>query len=269
MLGPATAPSAPAPQLLAASETRYDAAGRTYQTAERHLHPSGDPNLEQDRSVTTHAYDDAGRRIATYAGIDDDTGTIVDYRLVAQYGYDNAGNLISVTDALHTETEPRVTEYEYDAVNRRVLTRFPRVGNEPTRATRVVEYDKAGQRIAETDELNRTTRFKYDGLGRLCQVTDPDLRITTYKYDWAGNLLEQTDALNRATTCRYDALGRRVRRTLPGEQFESFTYDLEGNRLTQTDFEGKTTAFAYDVLRRLRRITPDAAFAGETPVEFE
>src|SRR6185503_17398392 len=175
----------------------------------------------------------------------------------------------SVTDALHTETAPRVTEYEYDAVNRRVLTRFPQAGTEATRATRLVGYDKAGGRVAETDELNRTTRFKYDGLGRLIQVTDPDLRVTKYKYDWAGNLLEQTDARNNTTTYKYDALGRRLRRTLPGEQFESFTYDVQGNRLTQTDFERKTTTFTYDILGRLRKITPDTAFVGETPVQFE
>jgi RHS repeat-associated protein len=269
VLMPDTTPSAPAPQILAASETRYDAGGRAYATAEKRLHPSGDPNLEEDRSLTTHAYDDAGRRIATYVALDDESGTIWDGRLVAQYGYDQAGNLTSVTDALHSETEPRVTEYEYDAVNRRTLSRFPQIGTEPTRATRSVEYDKAGRRVAETDELNRTTRFKYDGLGRLCEVTDPDLRVTTYKYDWVGNLLEQTDALNHSTTYRYDALGRRVRRTLPGEQFEAFTYDAEGNRLTQTDFEQKTTTFTYDVLRRLRKITPDASFVGETPVQFE
>jgi RHS repeat-associated protein len=269
VLTPATTPSAPAPEVLAASETRYDAAGRIYQTTEKRSHPSGDPNLEEDRSVTTHVYDDAGRRIATYAGVDDDAGTMVDNRLIAQYGYDDAGNLTSVTNALHSETTPRVTEYEYDGMNRRVLTRFPQVGTEPARATRLVEYDKAGRRIAETDELNRTTRFKYDGVGRLCQVKDPDLRITTYKYDWAGNLLEQTDARNNTTSYRYDALGRRVRRTLPGEQFESFTYDAAGNRLTQTDFEQKTTTFTYDVVGRLRKVTPDPAFVGETPVQFD
>src|SRR5439155_1127891 len=104
------------------ARTVYDAAGRVYQTAERRLHPSGDPDLEEDRSVTTHAYDDAGRRIATSVALDDETGQLFDGRLVAQYFYDDAGNLTGVTDALHTETAPRVTEYEYDGMNRRVLT---------------------------------------------------------------------------------------------------------------------------------------------------
>ena len=84
ILTPTTTPAAPAPTILAASETRYDVAGRVYQTAERRLHPSGDPNLEEDRSVTTHAYDDAGRRTATFVALDDETGQLVDSRLVAQ-----------------------------------------------------------------------------------------------------------------------------------------------------------------------------------------
>src|SRR5207247_6577707 len=50
VLTPTTTPAAPAFQVLAASETRYDIAGRVYQTAERRLHHSGDADHEEDRS---------------------------------------------------------------------------------------------------------------------------------------------------------------------------------------------------------------------------
>ncbi|HWQ91673.1 MAG TPA: RHS repeat-associated core domain-containing protein [Clostridia bacterium] len=252
------------PRVLAATETRYDIGGRVYQTAERRLDPSGDPALETDRTQTTHEYDAAGRRLKTWVMVDDQDGNFVESRLVGEYSYDPSGNVLTFTDASSEKTE-----YEYDAMNRRVLTRFPLASGESVRTTRLTRYNEAGLRVAEIDDLNRSTSFGYDSLGRLIRVTDPDGRMTDYKYDWFGNLVEQTDALRRTTTFRYDVLSRRTRRELPGTQFETFTYDAAGNRLTHSDFNGKTTVFTYDVLNRLRKITPDASLVGETPVQFD
>jgi RHS repeat-associated protein len=250
--------------IVSATRTHYDYLGHIDETAQRRLDPGGDPDLETDRTRTSYEYDAGGRRLKTYVMVDDDTGNFIDQRLIQDNTYDDAGNVLSATDAAGS-----VTEYEYDAMNRRTLVRYPLATGESIRATRITGYDGAGRRTNEVDELKRATQFAYDGLDRLTKVTDPDLRVTKYRYDWFGNQLDQTDALNRVTLYRYDALSRRIRRELPGLQFETMTYDAEGNPLTRTDFNGKLTSYTYDVLNRLRKVTPDVSFTGETPIQFD
>ena len=79
-------------------------------------------------------------------------------------------------------------------------------------------YDDAGHRTTETDELSRTTTFKYDCESRLYEVDDatlPTAQKTTYAYDEVGNRISQTDAKLQTTLIGYDPMGRETSRTYP------------------------------------------------------
>lgn len=212
--------------------------------------------------TTTYAYDVAGNRTAvtsqlgnktTYSYNDDGRlSTVVDprgnvsgadaalYRTV--YGYDAAGNVLSVSDPL-------------------------------SHATSYV-YDRVGRRTSRTDANQHTVASAYDELGRLTKVTGADLKDTNYSYDSAGNLATRTDAKQRATTYGYDALHRLTSVTTPLGKQLSYAYDVAGNLVKRVDGNGNataadpndgTTVYTHDALDRLAAVdysdlTPDVAF---------
>lgn len=82
--------------------------------------------------------------------------------------YDVVGNLTKTTDPLG-----RVTQYRYDAGNRRVAMIYP------DKTERHYAYNAAGQLTAETNELGQVTKRSYDAHGNLATLTDPAGNITT------------------------------------------------------------------------------------------
>src|SRR5690606_17519610 len=77
--------------------------------------------------------------------------------------------------------------------------------------TRITTYDAAGQVIATTDALGRTTTYEYDDLGRLVKTTLPDpdgvggedAPEYETEYSKVGNVLREIDALGNVTTYEY------------------------------------------------------------------
>jgi len=196
--------------------------------------------------------------------------------LVTSYQYDNAGNVRYVTDPRNNTVETL-----YDGQGRATRVNYPATDEHPATYSET-HYDILGRRVAVTDQEGRTTRYRYDALGRLVEVRqylDPSLAAgdadfalspshaqvlsTTYTYDELGNQLTQSDALGRVTSYRADALGRRLTRTLPkavgdtAAPTEQLKYDEWGRLWKRTDFAGKTTTFEYDTLGRLKTKTAD------------
>jgi RHS repeat-associated protein len=173
---------------------------------------------------------------------------------VTQYGYDQNGRIISVTD--------------------------------PLRYTVESEYDGAGNLIAKTDENGNRTEYAYDEFNRLIAVTDALGIVTSYEYDNNGNRVSQTDGMSNAeiyeynarnllsksedangiteeleynagglltrqsgVSFTYDSHGRELEKTADGVSI-SKTWDNNGNLLTLTDAAGTTTN-AYDGMNRL------------------
>ena len=90
--------------------------------------------------------------------------------------------------------------------------------------------------LAQT--ANTTTKYTYDALDRLTQVTDPSGLATTYQYDGLSDPTSLTG---------------------PDTGVTARTYDAAGNVLTATDAKGILVSYAYDAQnRRLSASYPDS-----------
>jgi len=90
--------------------------------------------------------------------------------------------------------------------------------------------------LAQT--ANTTTKYSYDALDRLTQVTDPSGLNTTYQYDGLSDPTSQAS---------------------PDTGVTARTYDAAGNVLTATDAKGILVTYTYDAQnRRLSASYPDS-----------
>jgi fibro-slime domain-containing protein/RHS repeat-associated protein len=235
---------------LSFTASAYDDAGRlTLSTA---------PVTATTGQDTTYEYDDAGRQTAVETVVN---GVIQR----AEYGYDSAGRQLLMRDALDHETHTI-----YDDAGRPIKTLFH------DGSYTLTAYDQRGRKIAETDQLNRTTDYEYDRFGNLTAVVLPEIvgyegvGLTPtlarpryeYSYDDYGNLVRVRDTLTHDNVYAYDELGRRVSHTLPLGQVETWRYNTLGQQDRHVDFTGTVEKLVYDTLGRLQTQTWHASETG-------
>ncbi|MEO8305631.1 MAG: RHS repeat-associated core domain-containing protein [Betaproteobacteria bacterium] len=185
----------------------------------------------EEGQATTYAYDGLGRLIAV-AGLAGD----------ASYAYDEAGNLITQTDALG-----RITRFRYDALNRLIGKSYP--GGEAESSA----YDAVGNLVATTDANGKVTTHLYDAMNRVVTTTLPGGATIFYTYNTSGQRATVTD--QRGTTSYvYDSLGRLATLTQPTGEVLNYTRDANGNLLTLAT-PAATVNYAYDALDRLVQVT--------------
>jgi YD repeat-containing protein len=73
-------------------------------------------------------------------------------------------------------------------------------------------HDKNGNRILVADPNNNVTKFAYDELNRLIQVTNADSTTRQITYDPAGNKIAETDENSHVTVYTYDQLNRLIKK---------------------------------------------------------
>jgi RHS repeat-associated protein len=157
---------------------------------------------------------------------------------ITQYGYDDQGNVTSVTDPLN-----RVTANAYDALNRLKQV------TDPTNGVTGYGYDGLDQLVSVSDPRGNTTGYTLDGLGNLAAQTSPDTGTTTNTHDAAGNLSTSTDAKGQSMSYTYDAMNRVTR----------IVYDqATGTQLKQVDYAYDQGANGFG---RLTSITESSAVA--------
>lgn len=115
-------------------------------------------------------------------------------------------------------------------------------------------YDAESRVATMTDGKGTVTTYGYDKLDRLASVSTP-AKTFTYTYDQNGNLTGRTDATN-TSSFTYDELNRRTAETVAGSS-KNYGYDANGNQTSLTDAWG-TTSYTYFADNRVKTITDPA-----------
>ena len=156
---------------------------------------------------------------------------------VTQLELDPSGNIVrTITDPCGLDL---TTEYEYDPVGRITRkTRFREAGG-PNTVVTTYTYDSMGrliESILDSNLLNLTTQYEYDGCNRITKVTHPRGTEINYDYDYRGRLVGRTfDPYDLALNTGY-------------------SYDGCDRRITKTDAKGNITNYEYNSLNRLIKI---------------
>ncbi|MFN8518148.1 MAG: RHS repeat-associated core domain-containing protein [Chloroflexota bacterium] len=229
---------------LRKTTTSYDDAGRVTSVVDNDVaSPSGNEDLE-----TTYAYDDDGNQ----TGVRAPTSSRTTFG-VTRTVYDELGRVTSVTASCTSSgttvpSSPACTAAGTADASHNITTTtaYDAVGN-------VLSLEMPDPAAGTGSTTTITTRYAYDGAGRLCRVlenastdlqglADPctssvtstsDGNVSTrYGYDKAGNLVTATDAEGSTQTYAFDRLGRMTSRTDGLGATESWSYDVRGNRLT-------------------------------------
>ncbi|MDM5181661.1 DUF6531 domain-containing protein [Massilia sp. DJPM01] len=199
---------------------------------------------------------------------------------LVRYGYDGAGQLLSVTDAngdlsrqftwadglmtSHTtalglvssytwaevEGQPRVvacrssegehTEFRYDVAGRQSWAT-----DELGRSAHWV-YDENFQIVACTDLDGGSYRMHYNAAGQPLLIELPGERTIAFEYDQSGRIVAETDPLGRVTHTAYDGNSLRVSQltTADGKRWSAH-YDYLGRLLSSTDPLGREARQEY------------------------
>ena len=180
------------------------------------------------------------------------------------YTYDSNGNRLTMTDVLGSEV------YTYNSLGQ-ILTRRDRMngvwvntydatGNlltskDPLNNTSTLTYTALGQLATIKNARNNTTTLTHDSQGRLTQIKDANNKNTNFGYDSRARVTSTTNALNETTSFEYDLKDRLKKVTYPDANFVQYAYDLAGRRTGMTDARNNTTTYAYDGAYRLTGIT--------------
>ncbi len=120
----------------------------------------------------------------------------------------------------------------------------------PDGSRKFYNYDERGNRVLETDQLGRNTRWEYDAWGHLVKETKPEGLEMEYLYDEAGDLVCVRDNGGREKLLAYDACHNLIQRKIKTEeghfQEQSYAYDAKGRLIKETDGEGHETCYHYE-----------------------
>ena len=151
------------------------------------------------------------------------------------YGYNAAGDLLEVTDAMGN-----VTSMSYDSLGRKIDMIDPDMGYWK------YTYDANGNLITQTDAKGQRRRFHYDPINRVYQKEYLDTADSSvdYVYDLGingiGRLYSASNAAGETIYDEYDSLGQvlSVTRSISGAPLSAYTttysYDLTGKLKSMT-----------------------------------
>jgi YD repeat-containing protein len=234
----------------------YDNAHRLTQIADNQgnkiiytLDNAGNRIQEDIRSLSNTLRQTRSRVFNSVNQLYQDIGGTNPLTQITTYGYDNQGNLTTVTDPLS-----HVTTNAYDALSRLIQVTAP--------GSTVTQYglNARDQLVSVTDPRSNVTSYTVNALDDLTQQVSPDTGTTSNTYDAAGNVLTSTDAKGQVTTYTYDALNRVTEATFHDNSKVQYVYDAgtygKGHltSLTEKNPAGTvitTTVYTYDQHGRL------------------
>jgi len=250
----------------------YDAIGRLTSTTL----PDATPNDRLGRPVTHFVYDIVGNVVATTDPAGRITNNTYDLlnrltktqlplpgtdttrpRPTTLYQYDAVGNVVVTTDYISANVS-RVTQNEYDYMNRITKTTLPSPSIGAARPVTTYEYDKIGNQTTVTQSssasnaIQKTTKFVFDDLNRLVQTQSPNPTtgaigggpVSVSTFDLVGRLISSKDPLNRITSYFYDDLDRLTKvigAHLDGQPIGNTTDKIPSESRTFYDAAGNVT----------------------------
>jgi RHS repeat-associated protein len=217
--------------------------------------------------TTDLGYDELGNAVSTTGpAVQVETGgaAAVSARPVNRVGLNTFGDTSETQDP-----NGRTATSVVDRLGRVVRTESPDYTKpgESTAGKSVVrtEYDALGNPVKETDPRGGITKYRYDQLGRLREMTRPDPGGTWYyTYTRVGERLSTTDPTGARVEATYDDLGRQVtstaleRRPTTAAYTTKLGYDDANNLTRVTAPSGEVTRHDYDVLGELITTTDPA-----------
>ncbi|MDU9030472.1 LysM peptidoglycan-binding domain-containing protein [Pseudomonas mediterranea] len=223
------------------------------------------PNATQDRTLTTR-YDALGRKVSvqqdqvslySFTGVVS-TSTLITAAPTTLYSYDAFGQLVRETQVARNASGATVmtgasSVHYYDQVGNRIGS-VDTLGN----YTRM-EYDAQGKLSRQVEYANaltawnessvpsapvasandRSTRYDYDAMGRLSQVTQEGVRYWQQTINAANGVVSVTAVVGNLVISR-------------------LTYDGVGNTHTVTDAAGNVTTTDYNALGQVSKVTEPA-----------
>ncbi|MFG1605155.1 DNRLRE domain-containing protein [Actinoplanes sp. NPDC049265] len=171
------------------------------------------------------------------------------------FGYDQYGNLTSVTDPKGNAT-PETGDY-----------------------TSVYTYDTWGQQLTSTDANDNTTKYSdYDPVGYPTTITDALNQVEKYEYDGIGNVVSITDAADKTSTYTYDVFGRPLGSREPKDAANNVyiftpgaTYDGNDNVVREEAANGAVVEAGHDPSDRVvfRKDPSDGTGAADRITTYE
>ena len=163
------------------------------------------------------------------------------------YAYDKNGQIVTETKlndypSSNGEKVDETWAYTFDALGRLTNTTVTDDTSGSVKTQRAYTYDKAGNRLSET-ENGRTTTNTYNGLNQMLTSG-----TRSYTYDANGNLIKETGSNGLAKTYSYDADNRLDMAVLAENGTTTLnqknTYNGEGQRVSKTEND-VTTRYSY------------------------
>lgn len=213
--------------------TRYDALGRKVAVQQDAVSlyvfngsVAGATSLSAS-PTTLYSYDTFGNLVRETQIARDANGTTVLTGASTVHYYDVAGQRIGSVDALG-----HYTRMEYNALGQ--------LSRQVEYATALASWSEAALPAAPSASANdRSTRYAYDGMGRVTQVTQENVRY------WQQSINAQTNAVS-ASLVTGDLLVSQI------------SYDGLGNTRTVTDAAGNVATTDYNALGQVSKVTEPA-----------
>jgi RHS repeat-associated protein len=210
--------------------------------------------------ITHMTYEPNSNRVQTKREVQVLQADGTSHDIVSQFKYDANNNLVQKSEfrdvgtPWSTAKPPIIDEYEYDALNRRTLTRIiqgPSSGSLGIDGViSATTYDPIGNVRSTTNLNGKLTKNNFDSLYRVVDVELPipnDPRSSTgnahltFQYDLIGHKLAETDSNQNTVTYVYDA-GYRLTQTSDKENnYVIRKYDPANHVVSETKRYGNPT----------------------------
>ncbi|MEM9184104.1 MAG: RHS repeat-associated core domain-containing protein, partial [Pseudomonadota bacterium] len=228
--------------------------------------PLGDTLVASNQLPEVYRFAANGRHIETRHALTDG--------VLWQFGYDDEGRLISVTDSYGNATtisrngsgEPtgvvgpdsHTTSFTLDS------NRYLATATSPGGAVARFSYDAGGLLQTVTTPTDDTYTMAYDALGRLASVTDPMSQTQTLARQEIAGGYEVTHTSATGLATRY------VRTVDSDRTVTSTTTHPDGRQLvTRAESDGRVTQLSGDGVMLDMVLAPDPRFAMQSPYPAE